>query len=105
MENNNIKTFRICFFDIIRDNIHYLVTTDPNNDLYELITIRYVIDNENVIISNDHQLQIYYNNHLITTSNQMKLSEIENLLKITAKEFVLYSGIHRNVWRTEKTTH
>jgi hypothetical protein len=99
MENNNINSFYICFFDVIRDDAHYLITTNLTDNLHELITIRKMSDvNENKIIIQDHQIIIHYDNYKVNISNKMELSEIENLVNITPNEIVTYDSTYYNHW-------
>jgi hypothetical protein len=99
MENNNIDYFYVCFFDIIRDNTHYLVTTDPTNDLHQLITIKVNnAQNENNIATNDHQVTIHYNDYMIVTSNKMTLDKIEELVNFTQEEVFEYDKTYGNAW-------
>jgi hypothetical protein len=99
IENNNLNSFYICFFDIIREGVHYLITTDSTNDLHELITIKEINTvNENKIIINDHQVTIYYNNYAVTISSKMTLDKIDKIINITSDEIGMYNNTYPNRW-------
>jgi hypothetical protein len=103
MENNNIDYFYVCFFNIIRDNTHYLVTTDPTNDLHQLITIKVNnAQNENNIVTNDHQVTINYNEYTVIISNKMTLNKIEELVNFTQEEVLVYDKTYQNLWSAIK---
>ena len=99
MENNNVDYFYVCFFDIIRDNAHYLVTTDPTNNLHQLITIKMNnMEGENSIVINDYQVIIHYNGYIIVISNKMTLDKIDELVNFTQEEVLVYDKTYANSW-------
>jgi hypothetical protein len=99
INNNSINYFYVCFFDIIRENTNYLVTTDPTNDLHQLITIKKNnICSENNIFTYDDQVIIYYNNYMVSISNKMKLDKIDEQVNFTLEEVATYNETYPNLW-------
>jgi hypothetical protein len=71
----------ICFFDIIRNNIHYIITTNDNNS-HQVISIAKCSNMDNLIFNS----VIYYNGYKFTISNSMNLLDAEKLIEISNNE-------------------
>jgi hypothetical protein len=80
----------VCFFDIIKDNVHYVVTTDEKNS-HKLISISKSSSVDNLILNNI----IYYNCYKFTIYDNMSLLNIENLIGISCDGELVHTNVNK----------
>jgi hypothetical protein len=84
-QNNGIELGSlICFFDIIKNDVYYIVTTNENNS-HKVISISKSSSVNNLIMDNI----IYYNGYKFTTSDNMSLLSVENLIGISCNDIII----------------
>jgi hypothetical protein len=95
-QNNGIEFGSlICFFDVIKDNVHYIVTTDEKKS-HKLISIFKFSSVNNLILNNI----IYYNSYKFTIYDNMSLLDIENLIGIFCDDKIVQTHVNkRNPFR------
>ena len=79
MNNNNIKTNYICFHNEMRNYSHILITSNIKRDVnngYRIIEMLNCEISENMVISNDVNTMIVYNNIIIKISNILTIEDI-----------------------------
>jgi hypothetical protein len=98
LENNGIKIGAlICFFDLIKNDTHYVVTSNEEN-LHKVITISKYDHNSNMILGDD----FYYNGYKFTISNSVTLANAEQMIKITDLDVQKYRQLHKCMFCGEK---
>jgi hypothetical protein len=85
MDNHNIKSNYVCFFDIIKGNNHFLIAT--NNGEHRLITITNTKETDNHISTQT----IIHNGLKLVISNPMSLMKIEKLVNLNIIDTMIYS--------------
>jgi hypothetical protein len=91
-QNNGIELGSlVCFFDMIKDDVHYIVTTDEKGS-HKVISISKFSSVDNLILNNI----IYYNGYKFTISDNMSLLDIENLIKIPYNDEIIQTHIHKH---------
>jgi hypothetical protein len=88
MSNNNIQTNYVCFFDIIRSNIHYLVV--KSKDCYQVISVLAVVASDNHIVNISDNVNIYYGECKISIFPNMSLEEAEKCIGVTEDDVIQY---------------
>jgi hypothetical protein len=97
LNNNNIKIDKlICFFDIIKNGVYYIITTDKKN-LHQVIAIAKCNNSENSIYSNFNLVTILYNGCTFNIYNSMSLQDAENIIGITGKDIINYSQLNNKI--------
>jgi hypothetical protein len=100
LDNNNIELGKlVCFFDVIKNGIRYIITTDEKKS-HQLITIS-ECDHINNLISDN--LVVYYNGCKVTISENMNLQNIENLIGVTENDIKYYATYYANNWDSVNT--
>jgi hypothetical protein len=89
-QNNGIELgLLVCFFDMIKHNVHYVVTTDEKNS-HKLISISKSSNVDNLILNNI----IYYNGYKFTIYDNMSLLNIENLIGISCNDEIVRTCVN-----------
>jgi hypothetical protein len=99
LNNNNIEIGSlICFFDIIKNNIHYIITTNEDNS-HKLITISKCDVTDNSIINSSI---IFYNGYKFTIFNDINLVNVEALIGITDLDVNIYRELRNEHLKDNK---
>jgi hypothetical protein len=100
LSNNGIELGSlICFFDIIKNSVHNIITTNENNS-HTLIRIAKCDHDINLISCGG---TIFYNNYKFIISDVMDLISIEQLINITNSDVADYHSLHYNLLRLSAT--
>jgi hypothetical protein len=90
-QNNGIELGSlVCFFDMIKDDVHYIVTTNEKNS-HKLISISKSSNVDNLILNNI----IYYNCYKLTIFDNMSLPAIENLIRISCDDEIVRTHVNK----------
>jgi hypothetical protein len=85
-ENNNIQIGSlICFFDIIKNDIHYIVTTNKDF-VHKIISITKCNCTDNMIYNNT----FYYNGYKFIIKNNISTEHVEETIGITQDDIKEY---------------
>jgi hypothetical protein len=99
LDNNNINLRKlVCFFDIIKNDTHYIITTNEEN-LHKVISITKCEHIDNFIYGN---LVVSYNGYKFTVYDNMSLAEAEKLIAIENCDIVNYDNYYYNDWSFRK---
>jgi hypothetical protein len=89
-----------CFFDIIKNNVRYIITTNSGY-YHQVISIAKSEHDTNSISDN----VIFYNGYIFNISDSMELKDIEVLVKITTFDVTNYENIYHNHFDKVKSTY